>query len=150
MSPAGGRTSNRNADLNYQLHAWNRRSKLGKVFDSSGGFKLPNGANRSPDASWLSIDRWSALTLEQQEKFLPLCPDFVVELRSPSDALKPIQLKMQEYLENGARLGLLIDPKRKVVEVFRPEQGLEILETPKTVSCEDVLPGFILELDEIF
>lgn len=150
MSPTGGLTSDRNADLIYQLKAWNRKYKLGKVFDSSGGFKLPSGANRSPDTSFITQEKWDNLTPQQKEKFLPLCPDFVVELRSASDKLKKIQAKMQEYMENGARLGWLIDPIREVVEIYRPHQETEILESPETVSGEDVLPDFVLDLAEIF
>ncbi|KYC35680.1 hypothetical protein WA1_07685 [Scytonema hofmannii PCC 7110] len=159
MSPTGGETSvrpwrkpypaYRNADLTYQLRGWNRQSDLGKSFDSSGGFKLPNGADRSPDASWIKIERWEALTPEEREKFLPLCPDFVVELRSPSDSLEKLQAKMQEYIDNGARLGWLIDPKRKVVEIYRPNQTVEVVQSPTTLSGEDVLPGFVLDLSPI-
>lgn len=150
MSPTGGLTSKRNADLVYQLNAWNRQQKLGIIFDSSGGFKLANGANRSPDASFVKIERWNSLTPQQQEQFLPLCPDFVVELRSPSDKLTNIQAKMQEYLENGAKLGCLIDPSRKIVEIYRPNQSVEILESPVKVLGEDVLPDFSLDLTEIW
>lgn len=150
MPPTGGMTSDRNADITYQLRGWNRQTKLGKVFDSSGGFILPNGAKRSPDASWITLARWNALTDEEKEKFLPLCPDFVVELRSPTDSLKLTQEKMQEYLDNGAKLGLLIDPQRKVVEIYRPEKAVEILKNPQTVSGEDILLGFELEFSEIF
>ena len=150
MSPTGGLTSDRNSDINFQLRLWNRNSKLGKVFDSSGGFKLPNGADRSPDAAWVELSRWNSLTRQQQERFVPLCPDFVLELRSPSDALKPIQNKMQEYLGNGAKLGWLIDPQRRVVEIYRPSQQVEILQSPNAVSGEDILPGFSLDLAEIF
>ncbi len=150
MSPTGGLTSDRNSDINFQLRLWNRQSKLGKVFDSSGGFKLPKGADRSPDAAWVELSRWNSLTRQQQERFVPLCPDFVVELRSPSDALKPIQKKMQEYLANGAKLGWLIDPQRQVVEIYRPNQQVEILQSPNTVSGENILPGFSLDLAEIF
>ena len=147
MPPTGGETGNRNADLTFQLQAWSRQNNLGKAFDSSTGFKLPNGANRSPDASWVKRDRWFALTPEQRKKFLPLCPDFVVELRSPSDALKETQEKMQEYIDNGARLGWLIDPQTRRVEIYRPNQDVEILENPATVPGEDVLPGFVLDLN---
>ena len=149
MPPTGGETGNRNADLTFQLQAWSRQNNLGKAFDSSTGFKLPNGANRSPDASWVKRDRWFALTPEQRKKFLPLCPDFVVELRSPSDALKETQEKMQEYIDNGARLGWLIDPQTRRVEIYRPNQDVEILENPATVPGEDVLPGFVLDLNGI-
>ncbi|MGK7935746.1 MAG: Uma2 family endonuclease [Xenococcaceae cyanobacterium] len=150
ISPTGGLTSERNSEINFQLRWWNRQSKLGKVFDSSGGFKLPKGADRSPDAAWVELSRWNSLTRQQQERFVPLCPDFVVELRSPSDALKPIQKKMQEYLANGAKLGWLIDPQRQVVEIYRPNQQVEILQSPNTVSGENILPGFSLDLAEIF
>ena len=147
MPQTGGETGNRNADLTFQLQAWSRQNNLGKAFDSSTGFKLPNGANRSPDASWVKRDRWFALTPEQRKKFLPLCPDFVVELRSPSDSLKETQEKMQEYIDNGARLGWLIDPQTRRVEIYRPNQDVEILENPATVPGEDVLPGFVLDLN---
>ena len=147
MPPTGGETGNRNADLTFQLQAWSRQNNLGKAFDSSTGFKLPNGANRSPDASWVKRDRWFALTPEQRKKFLPLCPDFVVELRSPSDALKETQEKMQEYIDNGARLGWLIDPQTRRVEIYRQNQDVEILENPATLSGSDVLPGFVLDLN---
>ncbi len=150
MSPTGGLTGDRNSDLNYQLRAWNRQYKLGKVFDSSTGFKLPNGADRSPDSSFLTMEKWNSLTREEQEKFLRLCPDFVLELVSPSDTLAITQAKMQEYIENGAKLGWLIDPRRQVVEIYRPHQEVEILQSPLTVSGEDVLPNFVLELSEIF
>jgi Uma2 family endonuclease len=149
MPPTGGTTGDRNSELNFQLRAWNRQTRLGKSFDSSTGFKLPNGADRSPDASWVAIDRWNALTAEQQEKFVPLCPDFVVELRSPSDPLPKLQAKMAEYMANGARLGWLIDPQRKMVEIYRPNQLVETLQNPATISGEDVLPGFVLDLLEI-
>ncbi len=150
MTPTGGLTGDRNSELNFQLRLWNRKQKLGKVFDSSTGFKLPNSADRSPDASWISLEKWNALTREQQEKFLPLCPDFVVELRSPSDLLKTTRAKMQEYRENGAKLGWLIEPQSKVVEIYRPNQEVEILRSPNTLSGEDILPGFVLDLGEIF
>jgi Uma2 family endonuclease len=149
MPPTGGETGNRNIELSYQVQSWSRQNNLGKAFDSSTGFKLPNGADRSSDASWVRRERWDALTPEQREKFLPLCPDFVVELRSPSDSLKKIQEKMQEYIENGARLGWLIDRKNKRVEVYRPNRDVEILENPATLSGEDVLPGFVLDLTPI-
>jgi len=150
MPPTGGATSDRNSEINFQLRAWNRKTRLGKVFESAGGFKLPNGANRSPDASWLTIDRWNALTREERDKFLPLCPDFVLELRSPSDSLSQVQAKMKEYVENGAKLGWLIDPQRKIVEIYRIDRPVEILENPIQVSGEPVLPGFVLDLSEIF
>lgn len=149
MPPTGGGTGKRNSDLNIQLGLWNRETKLGFVFDSSTGFKLPNGATRSPDAAWVKRDHWDALTLEQQEQFPPLCPDFVVELQSPSDALADARLKMQEYLENGVQLGWLIAPKIRQVEIYRPNRELEIVQSPAILSGEEVLAGFVLDLTEI-
>ncbi|MDZ7960600.1 MAG: Uma2 family endonuclease [Aulosira sp. DedQUE10] len=149
ISPTGGETSNRNGRLTQQIFNWVDTNDLGIAFDSNGGFKLPNGADRSPDASWVKIERWNALTPEQQEKFAPICPDFVVELRSPSDSLKDLQEKMQEYIENGARLGWLIDRKNKRVEIYRPGKEVEVLDNPVSLSGEDVLPGFVLHLQQI-
>ncbi|AGF51671.1 slr2092 [Synechocystis sp. PCC 6803] len=119
-------------------------------FDSSGGFKLPNGADRSPDAAWLKRERWESLTPEQKQRFVPLCPDFVIELRSPSDELKPLRKKMQEYQENGAQLGWLIDRQTRTVEIYRPGQAVEVLENPESLSGEAVLPEFVLELASIW
>ena len=150
MSPAGGETGNRNAGLTAQIWIWNESHKLGKVFDSSTGFKLPNGADRSPDASWVKLERWNALTPEQQKKFPPICPDFVVELMSPSDSLKETQDKMEEYRDNGAVLGWLINRKSRQVEIYRQNKEVEVLESPAAVSGEDVLPGFILNLESIW
>ncbi|MEG4391565.1 Uma2 family endonuclease [Microcoleus sp. BROC3] len=150
MSPAGGETGNSNAGLTAQIWIWNERNKLGKVFDSSTGFKLPNGANRSPDASWVKLERWNALTPEQQKKFPPICPDFVVELMSPSDSLKETQDKMKEYRDNGAVLGWLINRQSRQVEIYRQNQEVEVLESPAAVSGEDILPGFILNLESIW
>jgi Uma2 family endonuclease len=150
MSPAGGETGNSNAGLTAQIWIWNESHKLGKVFDSSTGFKLPNGADRSPDASWVKLERWNALTPEQQKKFPPLCPDFVVELMSPSDSLKDTQDKMKEYRDNGAVLGWLINRKSRQVEIYRQNQEVEVLESPAAISGEDVLPGFILNLESIW
>ena len=150
MSPTGGETGSYNAGLTAQLWNWNSQTKLGKVFDSSTGFKLPNGADRSPDASWMTLERWNALTPEQRQKFLPLCPDFVIELRSASDRFKTIQDKMQEYIENGLRLGWLINPQDRRVEIYRLGKEVDILESPKSLSGEEVLPGFILNLKEIW
>jgi Uma2 family endonuclease len=149
MPPTGSETGNRNIDLSYQLQAWSRQNNLGLAFDSSSGFKLPNGADRSPDASWVRRDRWDALTPEEQQGFAPLCPDFVVELLSPSDSVKIAQAKMREYMENGARLGWLINRKNQRVEIYRQGQDVEILENPATLSGEDVLPGFVLDLKQI-
>jgi Uma2 family endonuclease len=150
MPPAGGETGNRNAGLTAQLWMWNELNKLGKVFDSSTGFKLPNGADRSPDAAWVKLERWDALTQDQKIKFPPLCPDFVVELLSPSDSLKVTQEKMQEYINNGTRLGWLINRKTRQVEIYRIGQDIEVLENPVTLLGEDVLPGFVLNLESIW
>ena len=149
MPPTGGESGKRNADLTADLVVWNRQRKLGVVFDSSTGFSLPNGAKRSPDASWLSLERWNALTAQQRKRFLPLCPDFVIELMSETDALEDAQEKMIEYISNGLRLGWLLDPKNKRVEVYRQGQPVEVLQSPTTLSGEDVLPGFVLELSQI-
>ena len=150
MSPTGGETGDRNLELGGQVWFWNRQNGLGKAFDSSTGFKLPNGATRSPDVSWIKIARWNALTPEQRKRFLPLCPDFVIELVSESDDLADTQAKMREYIANGLRLGWLINPKNKQVEIYRPNQEIEILQSPANLSGENVLPGFILDLQPIF
>ncbi|MBD2523130.1 Uma2 family endonuclease [Nostoc sp. FACHB-133] len=149
MPPTGSDTGRRNVKLTTQLDIWNSESNLGEVFDSSTGFTLPNGAERSPDASWVKIERWNALTPEQQEKFAPICPDFVVELRFHTDLLKDLQEKMQEYIENGAQLGWLIDRKNKQVEIYRPGKDVEILDNPASLSGENILPGFVLNLQQI-
>jgi len=150
MPPTGGETGDRNSEINFQLRAWNKQNLLGKVFDSSTGFKLPNGANRSPDASWVKLERWQALNPAQRQKFPPLAPDFVVELRSITDDLKLLQNKMQEYRDNGVRLGWLIDPQNQQVEIYRQGQDVEVVRTPSTLSGEDVLPEFVLNLQDIF
>ncbi|MEL4894475.1 Uma2 family endonuclease [Crocosphaera sp. Alani8] len=150
MPPTGGETSNRNSSINYQLYAWNLKNKLGITFDSSAGFTLPNKADRSPDASWIPLEKWNNLTPQQRQKFLPLCPDFVIELRSPSDSLKTLQNKMKEYLETGTMLGWLINPKAKQVEIYRQGKEVEILDNPTTLSGEDVLPDFVLDLELIW
>lgn len=149
MPPTGGESSKQNAGLTAQLWLWNQQTALGEVFDSSGGFKLPNGADRSPDAAWVKLERWEALTPEQRRRFPPLAPDFVVELRSASDELEPLRSKMQEYLDNGVRLGWLIDPQSQRVEIYRPGREVEVLQSPTTVSGSDVLPGFVLNLQGI-
>ncbi|OAB57557.1 hypothetical protein AY600_10685 [Phormidium willei BDU 130791] len=149
--PTGWETGKRNSSLTAQLYNWNQDNNYpGEVFDSSSGFTLPDGAILSPDASWVSSDRWNALTDTQRDTFPHICPDFVVELRSKSDALKLIQAKMQEYLANGTRLGWLIDPKRQVVEIYRASAEPEVLSRPANLSGEDVLPGFVLKLDRIW
>ncbi len=150
MAPTGSETGNRNLDIEGQLWLWNRQTKLGVAFNSSSGFKLPNGADRSPDASWVKLERWQTLTPKEQEGFAPLCPDFVVELRSKSDNMEPLREKMREYIANGARLGWLIDRKNQKVEIYRQNQDVEILDNPRTLSGEDVLPGFILDLTDVW
>ena len=150
MPPTGGETGDRNFELDGQLWLWNRQNRLGKAFDSSTGFRLPNGATRSPDVAWIEIERWEALTPAQRKKFLPLCPDFAIELVSETDDLEETRAKMQEYLQNGLRLGWLINPKLRQVEIYRPNRSVEVLESPTTLSGEDVLPGFVLDLKLIF
>jgi Uma2 family endonuclease len=146
MSPTGGESGHRNADITIDLGIWNRQTQLGLSFDSSTGFKLLNGAERSPDAAWVRLDRWQALSPEQQRKFPPLAPDFVVELHSASDDLDVLQAKMQEYISNGVRLGWLINPQDRQVEIYRPDQPVELLQSPASLSGESVLPGFVLDL----
>ncbi|WP_017316767.1 Uma2 family endonuclease [Mastigocladopsis repens] len=150
MPPTGGETGNRNSEINADFVIWNRQTKLGKVFDSSTGFKLPNGANRSPDVTWIKQERWDTLTSEQKEKFPPIVPDFVLELMSPTDTLQKTQEKMQEYMENQVKLGWLIDRKTRRVEIYRLGREVEVLESPTELSGEDVLPGFILDLQTVF
>ena len=146
VPPVGGESGNQEADLITDLNIWNRQTGLGKVFSSSTIFKLPSGAKRSPDAAWVKLERWEALSLEERKKFPPLAPDFAIELRSESDRLKPLQDKMQEYLENGVRLGWLINPQDKQVEIYRQNQSVEAGIIPITLCGEDVLPGFELRL----
>ncbi len=150
MMPAGGETGNRNLSISGQLWFWNNQRKLGRAFDSSTGFVLPNGANRSPDAAWIPQARWDALSKDERKRFLPLCPDFVVELCSPSDNLQTTREKMREYMNNGARLGWLIDPQTRKVEVYRQGQAVTVLNNPATVSGEDVLPGFVLDMSDVW
>ena len=140
MPPTGGNTGRRNSDLTYQIESWNRRRKLGVVFDSSTIFSLPNGAERSPDVAWVSLARWNALTPAEQDSFPPLCPDFVIELRSKSDRLQPLQAKLAEYQANGCRLGWLINVQDRQVEIYRPGAEPERLNAPQTLSGEAVLP----------
>ena len=146
MPPVGGVSGNRESDLNGELWFWNRQTQLGKVFSSSTIFRLPNGGDRSPDVAWVAKERWELLTAEEQEKFPPICPDFVMELRSRTDSLTQLQAKMQEYLNSGLRLGWLINPQEQQVEIYRPNQALEIVKLPTTLSGENVLPEFILNL----
>lgn len=150
MPPTGGETGNRNAAIVAQLWAWALRDGTGHAFDSSTGFVLSNGATRSPDAAWVSREQLSGLTTEQKQRFLPLCPDVVVELRSPTDSFAILQEKMQEYLKNGARLGWLIDPESKQVHVYRPDETVRALENPESISGDHILPGFVLSLKPIW
>jgi Uma2 family endonuclease len=148
--PVGGETSNRNSEINMQLRLWAKRAGTGVAFDSSGGFILPNGAVRSPDASWVERPCLETPSAEQCEKFLPPCPDFVIELRSPTDSLSVLRDKMREYVSNGARLGWLIEPRHKRVYVYRPEARVQELEAPEEIPGDPVLPGFVLNLREVW
>ena len=150
MSPTGGESGRRNADMITDLGLWNRQSQLGYTFDSSTCFKLPNGAERSPDAAWIEASRWEALSPGDREQFPPIAPDFVIELRSASDSLPTLQAKMQEYQANGVRLGWLINPQGQQVEIYRSGQPVEILPAPHQLSGEAILPGFVLPLTHIF
>ncbi|MFN5137270.1 MAG: Uma2 family endonuclease [Pseudanabaena sp.] len=150
MSPTGGETGTWNSDITIDLGIWNRQTATGKTFDSSTGFSLPRGSDRSPDAAWIPIEKWNALTTAQRKKFLPLCPDFVIELLSPTDSWIKGLAKMQEYQDNGCRLGWLIDPESKRVAIYRLGQPVEILEAPLSLSGEDVLLGFVLNLENIW
>ena len=150
MPPVFSDTGNRNIRISQQLANWADQSGTGEAFDSSTGFTLPNGATRSPDASWIKLDRWNALSDEQKASFAPICPDFVIELRSSSDTLSNLQDKMQEYIDNGALLGLLIDRKNQAVHVYRPNQTPKILDAPSSVSAEPELPGFVLQMAKIW
>jgi Uma2 family endonuclease len=150
MPPVGGESGNSESELGADLVIWNRQTRLGKTFSSSTIFVLPNGAQRSPDAAWVELSRWEALTQEQRKKFPPLAPDFVIELRSATDRLPPLQEKMEEYRSNGVQLGLLINPKHKQVEIYRPGQETSVLDSPTEIDCSEVMPGFILSMSEIW
>lgn len=151
MPPAGSETGNREFNIAVQLGVWAEKDGTGIGFSSSTGFKLSTGADRSPDASWIKLERWNSLTPEQQKKFAPICPDFVIELRSPSDNLQPLKEKMIEYMEEpGIQLGLLIDRKHRRVYIYRPGQTEECLENPETVNCDPILPGFVLNMAKIW
>ena len=150
MPPAFSDTGNRTIKIAQQITNWAEDDGTGEPFDSSAGFTLPNGAMRSPDVSWITLDRWTALSEEEQASFAPICPDFVVELRSSSDTLKSGQEKLEEYIENGARLGLLIDRKNRTVHVYRPGRAPEILDNPDHVSCDPELPGLMLKMAKIW
>jgi Uma2 family endonuclease len=144
MSPVGGESGNKEADLIFHVSLWNRQTQLGLVFSSSTIFNLPGGGSRSPDIAWVAKEKWEALTPTEKQKFPPICPDFVIELRSPSDRLKLLQEKMREYLDCGLRLGWLINPQNNTVEIYRPQQPVELLTLPVSLSGEEVLPGFNL------
>ncbi|MEH2129930.1 MAG: Uma2 family endonuclease [Nostoc sp.] len=146
MSPVGGESGNREADLIIDLGIWNRQTGLGYTFSSSTIFKLPNGADRSPDAAWIQGERWQALTPEQRRKFPPIAPDFVIELRSATDDLEMLRSKMQEYIDAGVQLAWLINPQQQQVEIYRQKQDLEVRNLPTQLSGENVLPGFRLSL----
>ena len=149
MPPVYADTSEKNSEIGYQLRHWAKKDKTGKVYESSGGFILPNGAVRSPDACWILKERLERLSEKQRQGFINICPDFVIELRSTSDSLTKLKAKMTEYMENGASLGWLIDPSKGKVYIYRQEKDVEILEKPKTLSGESLLKGFKIDLSEI-
>ena len=146
MSLTGGETGRRNIKLSARLEVWSDAAQLGVAFESSTGFRLPNGAIRSPDAAWVSQSRWDALTPEQRKKWVPLCPDFVVELKSPSDDILDLQTKMLEYQENGLKLGWLIDPDRQIMEVYEADRTVEQLTGLESIAAGSIMPGFVLKL----
>lgn len=150
MAPTGGETGASNATLTARFVVWNEQTNLGVVFDSSTCFRLPNGGDRSPDVSWVEHSRWEALAPEQRRKYPPLCPDFVLELLSPTDSIKQTRLKMKEYLKSGARLGWLINPQNQQIEIYRNGKEVEVLDNPSQLSGGEVLPGFILDLRRIW
>ncbi|WP_330204207.1 Uma2 family endonuclease [Cyanobacterium sp. Dongsha4] len=147
MSPVGGESGEKEANLITDINNWNRQKKLGKVFSSSTIFSLPNGGDRSPDVAWVSLAKWEKLTEKEREGFPPICPDFVIELRSKTDRLKPLQEKMQEYLDSGLQLGWLINPQDKTVEIYSPNQSVEVLKMPINLSGENILPDLNINLD---
>ena len=149
MPPVHADTSEKNSEIGYQLRHWSKKDKTGKVYESSGGFVLPNGAVRSPDACWILKERLEKLSEKERQGFINICPDFIIELRSASDSLTKLKAKMAEYMENGASLGWLIDPTKGKVYIYRQEKDVEILEKPKTLSGENLLKGFKLDLSEI-
>jgi Uma2 family endonuclease len=150
MSPTGSESGKRNGDLFGQIWYWNRQNKLGVVFDSSTGFKLSNGATRSPDVSWIAIERWNSLSDQQKRGFAPIDPDFVVELMSPTDNLDDLQQKMREYINCGVKLGWLINPDHKKVEIYRLDRDKQLISNPTSLSGEDLLPGLTVDLSDIF
>ncbi|ELR98996.1 Uma2 family endonuclease [Gloeocapsa sp. PCC 73106] len=148
MAPVGGYSGNQEIELGADLVIWNRKTKLGKVFSSSTIFKLPGGGDRSPDAAWIELSRWNSLTPSQRQKFPPIAPDFVLELRSSTDSLSLLQSKMEEYLNSGVRLGWLFNPQDQRVEIYRLNQDKEVRSLPTELSGEEVLPGFSLQVEE--
>ncbi|MGK7890674.1 MAG: Uma2 family endonuclease [Leptolyngbyaceae cyanobacterium] len=150
ISPTGSESGNRNSELTTDVTLWNRQTRLGKVFDSSTGFRLPNGATRSPDVAWVKQERWESLTPEQRQGFAPLCPDFVIELMSKTDDVATLREKMQEYMGNGCQLGWLIMPQTQTVEIYRQGQASKTVPFTTKLSGENILPGFELELQIIF
>lgn len=150
MSPTGSKTGLMNSEINRQVANWAKDSGAGFVFDSSTLFCLPNGARRSPDVSWIKRERWNALTSSQQEDFAPLCPDFVIELRSRSDDIPPLEEKMFEYIANGAHMAWLIDPLKRRVYIYRPDRQTELIENPEQVAGDPELPGFVLSIRDIW
>jgi Uma2 family endonuclease len=150
MPPTGSETDQHNFDIIVQLGIWTKQDGTGVGFGSSGGFTLPNGAVRSPDAAWIKCDRWEAIPAELRKKFAPICPEFVIELRSESDNLRILQDKMQEYIDNGTQLGWLIDRKQRRVFIYRPNIAVEELDNPKTLDGETLLPGFVLDLSQVW
>ncbi len=149
MPPPGSKTAQRNANITYSLVSWTRQDGAGVCFGTDAGFTLPNGAKRGPDAAWISLERWNSVPAELQEKLAPLCPDFVLELRSPSDDLAEIEEKMEEYIANGARLGWLLDPFENLAVIYRPGQKPERLHSPTIISGDPVLPGFKFDFRDI-
>jgi Uma2 family endonuclease len=150
MTPVGCDTGDREAEITMQFRQWAKRDGTGTAFSPSTGFRLPNGAMRSPDAAWIPNSRLAQFSSAQRQRFLPACPDFVLELRSPSDRLADLQAKMAEYIANGARLGWLLDPEPRHVYVYRPNAEVERLDNPEELSGDPVLPGFVLDLREIW
>ncbi len=149
MAPAGTESGGQNAVLTTRLGNWTEADGTGKHFDATAGYTLPNGAIRSPDASWIARDRWNALTPEEKKRFAPICPDFIVELCSPSDDKNEVRERVREYISQGARLGWMLDPRDQTVEIHRPGRPVETLKRPASLSGEDVLPGFVLDLKGI-
>jgi Uma2 family endonuclease len=150
MSPAGSESGGKNSEINLELGMWARRDGRGKVFDSSAGFILPDGSMRAGDAAWIAYPRWNALTKEAQRRYAPICPDFIIELRSPSDVLSELEAKMEMWIANGVQLGWLIDPFRRVVGIYRPGQSPRLWDHPETVHGEGPVEGFVLPLTEIW